>query len=375
MSGRSERELFVFLGRRGAISRWVPDITGLTADRAAVVVSRQNEIYAQIRNSGPNIVKVDTFDSVLGAIRHLPRIFSIRRKLCDLIRTRGITRVVVLMSHIWTPFLAKAVRNCGAQYVVIVHDAIPHPGDISAMVHWWLIRDALKADKVITLSRHVANELIRRYPSLRDRVEILFHPLLGAAGCSGRSMQGRPLKFLFFGRLLQYKGLPLFVEACEILRREDLHFDFSVIGEGNLGHLRSRLEALGAEIVNRWIGEGEISAIMERHDVIVVSSTEASQSGVITVAFAAGRPVVATPVGGMSEQIDDGRTGILTDSVSAEAVAQAMRRLILDPALLARLANGARELQDQFSMASFLRALDGVATNSPARQPAMVGSD
>ena len=363
MSGQPDRELFVFLGRRGAISRWVPDITGLTAGRAAVVVSRQNEIYNQIRNSGPNIVKVDTFDNVLGAIWHLPRIFSIRRKICHHIRTRGITRVVILMSHIWTPFLARAVRNCGAQYVVIVHDAVPHPGDISAMVHWWLIRDALKADKVITLSRHVAGELIKRYPNLQGRVEILFHPLLGTANSSDRSVQGRPLKFLFFGRLLQYKGLPLFVEACEILRREKLRFEFSVIGEGNLGYLRTRLEAIGAEIVNRWIGEGEISTIMERHDVVVVSSTEASQSGVITVAFAAGRPVIATPVGGMSEQIDDGRTGILANSVSAEAIADAMRRLIFDPALLATLATGARELQDQFSMARFLRALDGVAVD------------
>jgi glycosyltransferase involved in cell wall biosynthesis len=364
MSGQPKHDLFVFLGRRGAISRWVPDITGLTTGRAAVVVSRQNEIYNQIRNSGPNIVKVDTFDSVLGAIRHLPRIFSIRRKICNLIRTRGVTRVVILMSHIWTPFLARAVRNCGAQYVVIVHDAVPHPGDISAMVHWWLIRDALKADKVITLSRHVAGELIKRYPNLRERVEILFHPLLGTASSPDRSVQGRPLKFLFFGRLLQYKGLPLFVEACEILRREKLNFEFSVIGEGNLGYLRKRLEASGAEIVNRWVGEGEISAVMERHDVVVVSSTEASQSGVITVAFGAGRPVIATPVGGMSEQIDDGRTGILAQSVSPEAIAHAMRRLICDPSLLATLTNGARELQDQYSMSRFLGALDSIAADS-----------
>jgi glycosyltransferase involved in cell wall biosynthesis len=342
----------------------VPDITALTSGRAAVVVSRQNEIYNQIRNSGPNIVKVDTFDSVLGAIWHLPRIFSIRRKICHLIRTRGITRVVILMSHIWTPFLARAVRSCGAQYLVIVHDAVPHPGDISASVHWWLIRDALKADKVITLSKHVAGELIKRYPRLQSRVEILFHPLLGAAGSSDQSVQGRPLKFLFFGRLLQYKGLPLFVEACEILRREQLPFEFSVIGEGNLDYLRTRLEATGAEIVNRWIGEGEISTIMARHDVVVVSSTEASQSGVITVAFAAGRPVIATPVGGMSEQVDNGRTGILAESVSGEAIAQAMRRLILDPALLATLANGARELQDNLSMARFLTALDGIAAET-----------
>src|SRR5437773_1382911 len=206
MSGLAERDLFIFLGRRGTISRWVTEIMDLTADRAAVVVSRQNEIYNQIRNSGPNIVKVDT------------------------------------------------------------------------------------------LNRHVAGELLKRYPKLRDRVEILFHPLLRIASSPLQPAAGRPLRFSFFGRPLQYKGLPLFVEACEILRRENLPFAVSVIGEDNLGCLRKRLEAIGAEIVNRWVGECEISTVMERHDVVVVSSTEASRSGVITVAFAAGRPVIATPV-------------------------------------------------------------------------------
>jgi glycosyltransferase involved in cell wall biosynthesis len=109
---------------------------------------------------------------------------------------------------------------------------------------------------------------------------------------------------------------------------------------------------------------------MERHDVVVVSSTEASQSGVITVAFAAGRPVIATPVGGMSEQVVDGRTGILADSVSGAAIAQAMRRLIVDPKLLATLEEGVLALRDQFSMARFLDAIDCVAADSKSANSA-----
>jgi hypothetical protein len=50
-----------------------------------------------------------------------------------------------------------------------------------------------------------------------------------------------------------------------------------------------------------------------------------------------------------------------------------MRRLILDPALLATLANGARELQNQFSMARFLSALDGIALDSKFDNSAMTG--
>lgn len=342
--------------------RWAADIAIEAHDRAIFAISRQNEIYEQIQKTGVNLVEIDTFNHSWGAILSLHRIFSIRRQIRDAIKAHRISRVIILMSHVWTPFLAKTVRQCGAQYIVIVHDAIPHPGDPSARVHWWLMRDALQADKIITLSAHVADQLVKHYPAMRGRVHTFFHPLLGKRNPIDRTISNRPLKFLFFGRIMKYKGLSLFVEACEILRREKLSFEISVIGEGRLGHLRTRLSTLRAEIVNRWIHEDEIYTILQDNDVVVVPSTEASQSGVIPIAFAAGLPVVATPIGGLREQLDDGETGILADAVSAQAIARAMRRLILDPDLRMRLTNGVRQVQEKISMARFLSAVDGMGS-------------
>ena len=354
-----QRNLFVFLGRRGAVSRWIMDIAALAPPGAAFVVSRQNEIYERIRGSGADVVGVDTFRDARDAILFLPRIFAARRAISEVIESRRIDRVIVLMSHVWTPLLANSVRKSGAEYVVVVHDAAPHPGDATGRLHRWLMRDALKADKVITLSGYVSDQLIRSYPAVRGRVETLFPPALGVHNDPCEPRAAGELRFLYFGRILPYKGLALFVEACEMLHRERLPFHVSVVGEGELGGLGPRLERIGAGISNHWLDDSKVPATVGAHDVIVVPSVEASQSGVAAVSFAAGKPVLATPVGGLPEQIAHDRTGLIAQAVSAEAIASEMRRLVLDRDLYARLVEGVR--QDRaVSIERFLKALDGL---------------
>ena len=205
---------------------------------------------------------------------------------------------------------------------------------MTGLVNRWLLRDAARADLVVTLSAHVARQLAERgFPA--ERIRVLFHPVLGQAGVARKADGEVPSReapsFLFFGRIMAYKGLPLFVEACEMLRREGLRFGIAVIGEGDLGPLRPRLEALAAEIDNRWIGHDEVAGIMARFDAVVLPNVEASQSGVAATALGHGVPVIATPAGGVVEQVKDGETGLIAGSISAEALAEAMRRFIVDP--------------------------------------------
>jgi glycosyltransferase involved in cell wall biosynthesis len=156
---------------------------------------------------------------------------------------------------------------------------------------------------------------------------------------------------------MAYKGLPLFVEACEILKREGLQFGLAAVGEGNLGPVRPRLEALAAEIDNRWIAHDEVAAVMARFDALVLPNIEASQSGVAATALGHGVPVIATPAGGVVEQLKDGETGLLAEDISAQALASAMRRFIADPALRGRLREGAASARESLSMERLLQEL------------------
>ena len=357
MTSVRDRTLFIYWGRRGAISELVLELTKVSHGDALFSVSRQNELFDQISRSGARILPVDTFSRGFGAISNLFRLSTIRRQILAAIETYHIDRVVVLMSHVWTPLLADSIRRTGARYVVIVHDAADHPGDATAMVNSWLMRDALKADEVVTLSAYVRSRLVARFPQLADRTSVLFLPILRSITATRQANPADQVGFLFFGRLMAYKGLSLFVEACELLRARNQSFRIAVAGEGNLGAWADRLAALNAVVINRWLDYGEISALVGQYDCMVLSNIEASQSGVVALAYGLGMPVIATPVGGLSEQIRDGESGLIAQSVSAPAIADAMQLFLQDAHLRDRLLKGVAQAQADFSMTRFFQLI------------------
>jgi glycosyltransferase involved in cell wall biosynthesis len=110
---------------------------------------------------------------------------------------------------------------------------------------------------------------------------------------------------------------------------------------------------LDARLVNRWLSHEELAQILSDHDVAVAPYVEASQSGVIAAAFGAGLPVIATPVGGLVEQVVDGVTGLICGAVTPGAIADSIGRLAEDRALLARLIAAVAATRNQRSMQRF----------------------
>jgi glycosyltransferase involved in cell wall biosynthesis len=263
-----------------------------------------------------------------------------------------------------TPVLSRE----SIRHTVIVHDADPHPGDPTAWVNRWLLREAKAADQVVTLTRAVADQLIRSKVIPEEKISVLFHPDLRYqpeffAGPSS----GRSLRVLFFGRILPYKGLSIFVDAIEMLRGAGVAVQAGVFGEGELGSEHKRLEALGAEIRNGWIDAEDISRMFDSHDVLVVSHTKASQSGVIAAAHGAGLPVIATPVGGLIEQIVPDVTGLIAADATGAALAAVIKRVAEDRFILQRMRRDIIASRGDRSMDRFLSELSDIAFGGDRR--------
>jgi glycosyltransferase involved in cell wall biosynthesis len=363
MAARNDRILFAFWGRRGAMSRFTLDLARTLRKMdldATVSISTGNELYDEIAAVGVPVLPVETFASALGAVTRFDRFLSLRHCLGEAIEHRGLKAVVMLMPHVWSPFLAPSIADRGARYAVIVHDGDPHPGDPTALATNWLLRDVRRADRVITLSRHVADRLRNRLKLPSSQVTALFHPLVDYGQRPKDQPPRRPLRVLFFGRVMPYKGLPLLVEAAEILRERGIPIALGVVGEGDLGSLAPRLARLGAEVENRWVAHDEIPTILADYDVMALPYVEASQSGAASAALGFGMPMVATPVGGLKEQVDPGRTGLLAEAATAEALAEALARLVQDEALYVRLAEGVAAARESLSMRRFITSLTDV---------------
>jgi len=77
-------------------------------------------------------------------------------------------------------------------------------------------------------------------------------------------------------------------------------------------------------VINKYIPSREVGVIFEKASVVVLPYREASQSGVIPIAYAFGKPVVATRVGSIPEVVKDGKTGILVPPEDPDALAEAI---------------------------------------------------
>jgi glycosyltransferase involved in cell wall biosynthesis len=352
---------FVALGRRGALCRLTLELARAANEveglNAAYFVSSACELIGEFRRERLALFECDTFGaaSPLAVARNFARA---RRLLLDYVRLQRPLAVVTLMPHLWTPLLAPAVRRLGALYATVIHDAVAHPGDPTGLVNGWLRRDAVGADLVVTLSQTVAQQLFDRGRIERERILRLFHPDLAFNGPPApRAYPQRPLRVLFLGRILPYKGLPVLVEAMEMLRGAGVAAGLGVVGAGDLGALGPRLEALGAEVINRWVADNEIGPILARYDALACAHLEASQSGPAAAAFGSAMPVVGMPVGGIAEQVADGATGVLARRASAPAFAEALHRLIADPPLYERISGHLAATAESRSMRRFVREL------------------
>jgi len=358
--------MLAYWGRYGAL----PQLTLELGDacmrlgqdsQTTISVSADNELFDSYRRFGESLFPVNTYASPIGAL-NLKAVSRLRRRLRERVLADGTRAFVSLMTHIWSPAVAPILRQYGIRHTVIVHDADPHVGDRTALINRWLLREARAATQIVTLTTAVAERLIETKIASEKQIYVLFHPDMKYPPIVRKAIsRTEPLRVAFFGRILPYKGLDIFVDSIKALKESSIPICVGVYGAGDLSRQRVELQRLGAEIRNSWISPKEIGEILARQDVIVVSHTKASQSGVIAAAFGAGVPVVATPVGGLREQIVPDVTGVLAADVTVEAVAAAIRRLAENRELLLRIQQRLIATKDDRSVDRFFRELSEIA--------------
>jgi glycosyltransferase involved in cell wall biosynthesis len=164
----------------------------------------------------------------------------------------------------------------------------------------------------------------------------------GVAARRRHRLEGRVV--LFVGRLSTGKGAADFLTAAE--RVHSRHRDSLFVIVGGDGNIASPgvpwVRRLGAPPDGR-LPNVDVLGLYAAADVVVVPSViPDALSRVALEAMAAGRPVVATAVGGTPELIEDGQSGLLVPRHDPAALAAAIERLLDDPALAARLGAAAR---------------------------------
>jgi D-inositol-3-phosphate glycosyltransferase len=229
------------------------------------------------------------------------------------------------------------------------------------------------ADMLIASTDIEAKQLINLYDADPGRVEVV-HPGVDLAVFrprdthAAREHLGLPLDahvVLFAGRLQPLKAPDVLLRAVALLLEETPGLRSRLVvpvvggpsGTG-LEHPESLAELaseLGIDDVVRFVPPvpaAELAVWDAAASVVAVPSYNESFGLVAAEALATGTPVVAAAVGGLTTVVEDEENGLLVDTHEPRDWAAALRRVLLDDALRARLSEGARARAARFSWES-----------------------
>jgi len=193
-------------------------------------------------------------------------------------------------------------------------------------------------------------------------IELIYHGL-DLTGMTSMPLSGNgdlPL-ILSVGRLQEKKGFIYLLKACHLLKREGRKFKCEIIGEGpQRAKLESVIVELGLQDTVTLRGAMPNMEVMDQYrqatifTLPCVVAGNADRDGIPNVlleAMASRLAVVSTSISGIPEVIENGVTGLLVDPGNAEALAEALAKLLDEPNLREQLGRqGYRRIEESFDI-------------------------
>src|SRR5436190_4146378 len=154
------------------------------------------------------------------------------------------------------------------------------------------------------------------------------------------------------GRLSSPKTPEVFVDAAALVAKHHPETRFLLVGDGaKKTAIKARIARLGLERSVFLLGlRMDAPELVAASDLVVHSSTHEGLPKTIHEAIAAGKPVIATAVGGIPAVLENGVTGLLVSPLDPEGLAAAMTSLIEDERLGQRLAAAALQTLPEFGV-------------------------
>ena len=158
-------------------------------------------------------------------------------------------------------------------------------------------------------------------------------------------------KFLFFGRLIKYKGIDVLMRSLDDILIKHPDEKLVIAGRGDLSEyeeITNRFRA-NLEIHNEFIPDNEVERYFRDVDFVVAPYTNATQSGVVLLSYSFARPVIASNSGGLPEQVVDGYSGYIVQANDSVELANTINKMISSPEELIKMKKAAYELSHKLT--------------------------
>lgn len=246
--------------------------------------------------------------------------FQLKHKKPDLIIVRY-----------WLPFMGPAFGtilriakwNKHTRVICIADNIIPHEKRMGDTLFTKYFSGTI--DAFIAMSHQVLNDFKKL--KLTQPVSLLHHPIFDHFGAKTDAAIARKhfnIKetdkvILFFGFIRHYKGLDLLLEAMSEARIKNKNYTLLIAGEfyEDRSKYDALIESFGIQdqvhIHDEFIPEKDITLYFSAADVLVQPYRHATQSGVTPLSYHFEVPMIVTNVGGLTEMMNDGVTGLIAE--------------------------------------------------------------
>lgn len=246
---------------------------------------------------------------------------------------REIFRILYIREQITAPVIVSFRNDPQVDYASI----------IPRLSINWLIK---RADGIVFQTPDAKKFFLGRY---QCNDTIIPNPL-NPAFLIERDIQQRDTRIVTVGKLFPQKNHALLIRSFATIAEEFPNYTLEIFGEGDLREpLQTLIHelALDSRVFLRGI-KSNIEQYLFDASMFVLSSDYEGVSNALIEAMALGLPVISTdcPCGGSAMLIDDGVNGLLTPVGDEQALASAMRKMILDKSFSQKLGNRAKEVRE-----------------------------
>lgn len=229
-----------------------------------------------------------------------------------------------IMSHIHDP-----TSHSGAGWMITVF------GFISQITQCWASHLTIVAGETLRTEVH------RYYGLPLERIQVVHFPAhRDEALMDPRAPEGSKTYLAVLGRIEDYKGVDVFLEAASILLEDPERFPlpsglkFLVGGGGDMAKYQKLIEKLPTDRVdirNYIVPNEEFDEILRNSFACVLPYRDGTMTLFIQVAYFHGCPVLVTRVGSLPELVVEGETGRVAPPSDPQALAEAMHAFVRDP--------------------------------------------
>lgn len=350
----------------GAMPQYTAQIANSVSKHEEVIVLGSKNIKCEYFMKNIRIIKI--FDSLDFSAGNIRKVLSVKnlKSIMSFKKINIISKINPDVIHLTTPLIPHLllfllIYKYNKKYSIVYTKHAVFSGSNSKMKLLnsivFLSEKLIQFKKIVLHTENDKKLLLDTKQVSSDKIEIIPHGTYSFFTNMGGTYPVEPNSVLFFGRVTSYKGLQYLIDSVPAVCKEIPDLKVIIAGEGDLSPYLDSIEQNRSkfEIYNEFVTDEKVSELFQRAQLVVLPySTMSGQSGVLNVALAFKKPVVASDVGGIKDVVVNNITGLLVPPKDPEALAEAIIKVLKNSELR-------HEMEMNMEIKSMELSWDGIA--------------